>query len=150
MRKINKEERLEFARNHSQQEFAERFNLTISTAYQFYTHNKLRYNKGHYKNKIKISESEWIEYAKTHCVSECRVHFKLTYLAILYIEDLYGFRAMRNKGSTKTEINPKIKRTGEAQEMIKFLSQEFTCASIARVFGYSKERIRQICFDLQE
>lgn len=150
MRKINKEERLEFARNHSQQEFADRFNLTVATAHQFYFHNKIKYSKGEYENKIKISESEWVEYAKNHCVTECRVHFKLTYPAVLYIEGLYSFRAMRNKGGIKTEINPKIKRTGEVQEMIKFLSQEFTYASIGRVFGYSKERIRQICFDLQK
>ena len=42
------------------------------------------------------------------------------------------------------------KRTGEAHDMIKYLSKSFTMASIARVFGYSKERIRQICVESEE
>lgn len=33
-------------------------------------------------------------------------------------------------------------------DMIKYLIPEFTDASIARVFGYSKERIRQIRNDM--
>ncbi len=40
--------------------------------------------------------------------------------------------------------NIKIRRTGEAIDMIKTLLPFYTDASIARVFGYSKERIRQI------
>ena len=42
------------------------------------------------------------------------------------------------------EIIKVRKRTGESMDMIKYLMQEFTDASIARVFGYSRERIRQI------
>lgn len=40
-------------------------------------------------------------------------------------------------------IKPK-KRTGEMMDMIKYLIPVFTDASIARVFGYSREWIRQI------
>ena len=56
----------------------------------------------------------------------------------------------RNIGFTTTQKVRKVesvkvrKRTGESMDMIKYLMQEFTDASIARVFGYSKERIRQI------
>ena len=42
------------------------------------------------------------------------------------------------------------KHTGEAHDMIRYLSKTFTMASIARVFGYSAERIRQICADNEE
>lgn len=48
------------------------------------------------------------------------------------------------KRIVKTEIKHVRKRTGESIDMIKYLMNEFTDASIARVFGYSKERIRQI------
>lgn len=37
------------------------------------------------------------------------------------------------------------KRTGEAQDMIRHLAKTFTMTSIARVFGYTRENIRQIC-----
>ena len=42
------------------------------------------------------------------------------------------------------------KRTGEAQDMIRHLAKTFTMASIARVFGYTRENIRQICADNEE
>ena len=42
------------------------------------------------------------------------------------------------------------KCTGEAQDMIRYLSKAFTMASIARVFGYTRESIRQICADNEE
>ena len=38
----------------------------------------------------------------------------------------------------------------KGHDMIKYLSKSFTKASIARVFGYSAERIRQICADNEE
>ena len=47
-------------------------------------------------------------------------------------------------------IEKRCRRTGETMDMIKFLIPEFTNASIARVFGYSKERIRQIRNELNE
>lgn len=46
--------------------------------------------------------------------------------------------------------NKKIKRTGEAMDMIKTLLDFYTDASIARVFGYSKERIRQIRMEVKK
>ena len=46
--------------------------------------------------------------------------------------------------------NIKIRRTGEAMDMIKTLLPFYTDASIARVFGYSKERIRQIRNETKE
>ena len=48
-------------------------------------------------------------------------------------------------------VNPyKIKHTGEAQDMIKTLCATYTDASIARVFGYSKERIRQLRMEAEK
>lgn len=46
--------------------------------------------------------------------------------------------------------NKKFKRTGEAMDMIKTLLDFYTDASIARVFGYSRERIRQIRMEVQK
>lgn len=43
-----------------------------------------------------------------------------------------------------------FKRTGEAMDMIKTLLDFYTDASIARVFGYSRERIRQIRMEVQK
>ena len=43
-----------------------------------------------------------------------------------------------------------FEKEGEAHDIIKYLSKSFTKASIARVFGYSAERIRQICVDNEE
>jgi len=48
------------------------------------------------------------------------------------------------------KITNPAKRTGEAHEMIKYLTTRFTDASIARVFGYSKERVRQIRHSMED
>ena len=55
----------------------------------------------------------------------------------------------RHRSEVKLSVHS-CKRTGEAHDMIKYLSKSFTKASIARVFGYSAERIRQICADNEE
>lgn len=53
------------------------------------------------------------------------------------------FPQNKNRGKVH-EVNKPAKRFGETHEMIKYLTARFTDASIARVFGYSKERVRQI------
>ena len=55
----------------------------------------------------------------------------------------------RHRSEVKLSVHS-CRRTREAHDMIKYLSKSFTKASIARVFGYSAERIRQICADNEE
>ena len=55
----------------------------------------------------------------------------------------------RHRSEVKLSVRS-CRRTGEAHDMIKYLSKSFTKASIARVFGYSAERIRQIYADNEE
>ena len=56
-----------------------------------------------------------------------------------------GIKYTKNKDkiTVNTDFVPK-RRTGEMMDMIKYLLPKFTDASIARVFGYSKEGIRLI------
>lgn len=62
----------------------------------------------------------------------------------------HGIKFYRNKGRISKGNTSSCKRTGEAHEMIRELSKTFTMASIARVFGYSKERVRQICSEMSD
>lgn len=153
MRKRNENEikaRIEYAHKHTLQEFAEHFNLTLASARQFYYHNRLSAMNGvkSFNNRMKdiITKDVWEDYAKNHTIPECLSHFKICRTSLYTLEKEYKVYALRRNGSTAKSIEDRqIKRTGEMQDMIRFLSNKFTYASIGRVFGYTKERVRQIC-----
>lgn len=145
-----RKERLEYAKEHTLQEFAEHFDLTIATARQFYHYNRLSAKTGFEKHKNtlfdRISESTWKEYSKDHVIMECMEHFDIKRDEVYRLESKYKTYALRhNKRSSEEVVKNKIKRTGEMQDMIRYLSNNFTYSAISRVFGYTKERVRQIC-----
>lgn len=75
-----------------------------------------------------------------------KVH-NVSYMALrtwLETRGVTNFMLNRPHKLKPTENLKPCKRTGEAHDMIKFLATRYTLASIGRVFGYSKERIRQI------
>lgn len=90
------------------------------------------------------------EYAKNHTMSQVCKHFNIQYLTVDRLCKLNGIECLSVKGKVKPfdlTDNRSMKRSGLAQDMIRELSKTFTYASIGRVFGYSRERIRQICLE---
>ena len=145
-----RKERLEYAKEHTLQEFADRFDLTLATARQFYHYNRISAKTGFKKHGNTLYDrvplEVWSEYSKDHVILECMEHFNIKRDEVYRLESKYKVLAVRhNKISGEEAEKRKIKRTGEMQDMIRYLSNNFTYSAISRVFGYTKERVRQIC-----
>lgn len=69
---------------------------------------------------------------------------------IIFNSDMWTYRVkpgqetLCQRGDVNYKNPYKIKRTGEAQDMILTLCDTYSFAAIGRVFGYSRERVRQI------
>lgn len=121
------------------EEVAEHFNVALTTAKSRASALGIKFKKKEKKERY----PGITEYAGSHTVKECaeKYNTKLNTIAS-YLRS--------NKISYKKELTSKgiewraRKRTGEAQDMIVTLCDFYTYASIARVFGYSKERVRQL------
>lgn len=146
--KYGEEDRI-YAMNHSFDEFAEKYNITPATARTMYSMMGVRQNPKFKKNRIKITEEEFKKYAPEHNVFECAEYFKVHRMTIYNYEKLYNCRCYKNKLSRPSE-KQMLKRTGEAQDMIRTLIPVYTDAAIARVFGYSKTRIKAIRKEMEQ
>lgn len=127
------------------QEVAEHFNVQVSSARSRASDLHLKF-KRELKDRlyIELNDDEVREYAETHSINEMAIHFGVTYTTLrryCLIKNIPLLK-MRNKNGQERVVE---KRNGEVHEMIKVLGDHFSYASIGRVFGYSKERIRQIC-----
>lgn len=93
---------------------------------------------------------EMKDFLKEHTVKETAFRFQVSsYWLYVKIRDMNLIYKRHNSKEVKLSTHS-CKRTGEAQNMIRYLSKAFTMASIARVFGYTRESIRQICADDEE
>ena len=89
------------------------------------------------------------DFLKEHTITETASKFHVGYGWLAMKTREMNLPYKRHKAKEVKLSEHSCKRTGEAQDMIRHLSKTFTAASIARVFGYSKERIRQICTDVE-
>ena len=83
------------------------------------------------------------EYARTHTIKECALFYNSKYSTIfqyLKVHDIKYKLELTSKGIERVVT----KRTGTAHDMIVTLCDYYSIASIAKIFGYSKERVRQI------
>lgn len=84
-------------------------------------------------------------FLRGHTIKETAVKFSVPYCWLSSQIRDYDLPHKRHSASAEKLSSGSCKRTGEAHEMIRELSKTFTNAAIARVFGYSRERVRQIC-----
>jgi len=97
-----------------------------------------------------IMTDEMKAFLKDHTMKETASKFGVSYCWLaMQIRD-HDLPHARHLASPEKLSTHSCKRTGEAHEMIRVLSETFTYAAIARVFGYSKERVRQICMEVSE
>lgn len=130
------------------QQLAKELNVQVSTVY----HASRRWNLKLAKPKEVVTEY--------HGISINILREELGRYPVSVVANKYGFEQSAFRGfldcrgikystvQTKlykeTKDTSQIKRTGESMDMIKTLLMFYNNASIARVFGYSRQRIQQI------
>ena len=133
--------------SHTRKEIMQKFNVNYNYVNNFCIRNGI---KPIAERRRCLVTEEMKDFLKEHTVAEtaCRFHVSYNWLYIK-IRDM-NLPYQRHNCKEATLSKHSCKRTGEAQNMIRHLAKTFTMASIARVFGYTRENIRQICADNEE
>ena len=131
--------------SHTRKEIMQKFNVNYNCVGYFCRKNGLKPIAG---GKCHVTE-EMKDFLKEHTVTETAYKFHVGYNWLSIKVREMNIPCKRHRSEIKLSAHS-CKHTGEAHDMIKYLSKSFTKASIARVFGYSAERIRQICADNEE
>ena len=134
----------DFIVSHTRKEIMQKFNVNYNYINNFCIRNGLKpiaeRGKYHVTDEMK-------DFLKEHTVKETAFRFHVGYDWLsMKIRDMNLPCKRHNCKEVKLSTHS-CKRTWEAQDMIRYLSKAFTMASIARVFGYTRENIRQICAD---
>ena len=137
----------DFIVSHTRKEIMQKFNVNYNHVNYFCVKNGLKpiaeRGKYHVTDEMK-------DFLKEHTVKETAYKFHVGYDWLsMKIRDMNLPCKRHNCKEVKLSTHS-CKRTGEAQDMIRHLAKTFTMASIARVFGYTRENIRQICADNEE
>lgn len=137
----------DFIVSHTRKEIMQKFNVNYNYVNYFCRRNGLKpiaeRGKYHVTDEMK-------DFLKEHTIKETACKFQVSYNWLyMKIRDMNLPFIRHNCKEAKLSTHS-CKRTGEAQNMIRYLSKAFTMASIARVFGYTRENIRQICADNEE
>lgn len=137
----------DFIASHTRREIMQKFNVNYNYVNNFCRRNGLTPIP---ERRSYPMTDEIKDFLKEHTITETSSKFHISYewLAMQIRNKNLPHKRHTARGS-KLSVHS-CKRTGEAHDMIRHLSKIFTFASIARVFGYSKERIRQICADCEE
>lgn len=129
---------LEYCINKSLEEVAEHFHVAKTTA---------RVRCSILGIKLRLYKKEKYpgieEYARTHTIKECALFYNSKYGTIIQYLKAHDIK-YKLELTTKGIERVVTKRTGTAHDMIVTLCDYYNMASIAKVFGYSKERVRQI------
>ena len=129
---------------HTRKEIMQKFNVNYNCISYFCVKNGLKPIAE--RGKYRVTD-DMKDFLKEHTVKETAFRFHVgrdwLYMKIRDMDLPY----QRHNGKEVKLSTHSCKRTGEAQDMIRYLSKAFTMASIARVFGYTRENIRQICAD---
>ena len=137
----------DFIVSHTRKEIMQEFNVNYNCVNYFCVKNGLKPIADRCKYRV---TDEMKDFLKEHTIKEtaCKFHVNCNWLYIK-IRDMNLPYKRHNCKEAKLSTHS-CKRTGEAQNMIRYLSKAFTMASIARVFGYTRESIRQICAESEE
>ena len=136
----------DFIVSHTRKEIMQKFNVNYNYINYFCLKNGLKpiAERGRY-----FVTNEMKNYLKEHTIKDTAYKFHVGYNWLSVKVREMNIPCKRHRSEVKLSVHS-CRRTGEAHDMIKYLSKSFTKASIARVFGYSAERIRQICADNEE
>ena len=137
----------DFIVSHTRKEIMQKFNVNYNCVNYFCHKNGLKPIAD--RGKYHVTD-EMKDFLKEHTVAETAHKFHVS-CNWLYkkIQEMNLPYKRHNCKEAKLSTHS-CKRTGEAQNMIRHLAKTFTMASIARVFGYTRENIRQICAENEE
>lgn len=137
----------DYITSHTRKEIMQKFNVSYNYLNYFCVKNGLKPIAERCKYHV---TDEMKDFLKEHTVKEtaCKFHVGYNWL-LMKIRNMNLSYKRHNCKEVKLSAHS-CKRTGEAQDMIRYLSKAFTMTAIARVFGYTKERVRQICADNEE
>ena len=147
---------MDYVRTHTRRETMEKFGLSYDSVANFchkYGIESVRERRRH----VNYVTEELVEFAKDHTVAQIAEKFNWNCGFTRILLRRHNIKHVLCSISIKdySSDNPNLKKGhnlrkgGEFKEMIYELSKKFTLASIARAFGYSRERIRQICSDFE-
>lgn len=134
----------DFILSHTRKEIMQRFNVNYNYVNNFCVRKGLRPVP---ERRSYPMTDEIKDFLKEHTIAETASKFHVTYVWLASKVRDMDLPHKRNRAKEVKLSTHSCKRTGEAHDMIRYLSKTFTFASIARVFGYTIERIRQICED---
>ena len=133
--------------SHTRKEIMQKFNVNYNYVNNFCIRNGIKPIAE--RRRLLVTE-EMKDFLKEHTVAETAHKFHVSYNWLsIKVRELNIPYQRHNCKEVKLSTHS-CKRTGEAQDMIRHLAKTFTMASIARVFGYTRESIRQICADNEE
>lgn len=118
------------------QNIADHFELKKSTVVSQLAQHQIKLNKYKSISYHGIQTSDIVEYAANHTMNEILTHFNEGMPLQSFI--------WRKKIPYIKVGSRKIKPKGDVYGMMYLLSQTYSLASIGRVFGLSRERVRQV------
>ena len=136
----------DFIVSHTRKEITQKFNVNYNCVSYFCRKNGLKPLADRCRYFV---TDEMKNYLKEHTIIDTAYKFHVGYNWLSIKVREMNIPCKRHRSEVKLSVHS-CKRTGEAHDMIRFLSKTFTMASIARVFGYTRENIRQICADNEE
>lgn len=136
MKQCELSERLAFAKEHHYTEFAKHYGLTDSGAYFFYVRNGVKRCRK-FKGLNGHTVEEVADFAKDKRVSEIAEKFGASCSTVVCF--------LRNHSIPYSHAKGRRKEHAERDDMIRYLAEKYQYATIGRVFGYTREYIRQIC-----
>lgn len=131
----------------SASEVAKVMNVSQSAVFLICRNHGYKFRKSRFRKILGVNRDELTEYAKAHTRYEIAEHFNLNPKALscaLNIHNIEFIKTRTKNPSAKRSFTAR-RRTGEVHDMIRTLAKTYNYASIARVFGYTRERVRQIC-----
>lgn len=144
--KATQEELINFIRTHTLSEVSQKFNISYGYASMLAKKLGVKAKIDKYR-EFRIDIEQLRKYAKEHKADECARYFNVPTGLVYRYCNRFKIPYLKEKPRVYTDKKCSCKRTGEARDMIVYLSEKFTNAAIGRVFGYSKERIRQILIE---
>lgn len=123
--------RFEYAKTHQPEEFAREFGLSIGTANVYYSKSRIKKAR----KPLFLDDEESLKFIESHTIQESAENFGRPYGRMRDNLKKYGIKPS----------SPWKAKVADRDEMIEYLSKEFTLESIATVFNMSRQRVSQIC-----
>ena len=129
-------ERKDFMRGHTPEEYAARYGVKLKTAKIYYNNAGIEWTRTQRVYKYKLEENAVRAFAVEHNTKQIAAHFNVTCKTVR--------RFMQKHGIEERRWSKTGKQHGKEKEMVVYLSQKYSDASIARLLKVSRQNIGQL------